>query len=442
MERYRIAFCVLCVCLFMVSTVMAEDITGFQTRPELSGASWTAAENWVTRLSLEEQQRLLGGKLPEISGPMSMEHPVFREFTRDLPDTFTWCDCEGFDWMTDVKNQGGCGACAAFSACGSVEALVRIVRDDPNYPVDLSEQHLFSCAGGDCPTGLYMGTAFDYFTANGVPDDACLPYTAVDGNCADSCEDWRSRVVQLDGWDLLWQYTVDEEALKSYVFQQPVSCYLEVYSDFASYQSGVYEYTSGSLLGGHFVVIVGWDDALDCWICKNSWGAGWGENGYFRIKRGEVEIGSWAMLPFYTVPPTPTPTPEPTSTPIPSPTPPADLGITLELSQLSFRTGDEFYLNAMLSNPGPALSPVAMWVILDVYSTYWFYPGWVQYPDIAYTWVDLMPGISDETIIAPFLWPDVTGSAEGLIFWAALLDADMQTILGTLDSVEWGYGSD
>jgi C1A family cysteine protease len=66
-----------------------------------------------------------------------------------------------------------------------------------------------------------------------------------------------------------------------------------VYQDFFSYRSGVYRHVSGGAAGGHCVEIVGYDDAQGCWICKNSWGANWGEGGFFRIAYGECQIDTW-----------------------------------------------------------------------------------------------------------------------------------------------------
>jgi len=59
----------------------------------------------------------------------------------------------------------------------------------------------------------------------------------------------------------------------------PIQTGFTVYQDFMSYQSGVYRHTSGSQLGGHAVKIVGWGS--DYWIVANSWGTGWGLNGFF-----------------------------------------------------------------------------------------------------------------------------------------------------------------
>ena len=36
-----------------------------------------------------------------------------------------------------------------------------------------------------------------------------------------------------------------------------------------------------SVLGGHAVCAVGYDDAKQCLIVRNSWGADWGDHGYF-----------------------------------------------------------------------------------------------------------------------------------------------------------------
>jgi Papain family cysteine protease/Repeat of unknown function (DUF5648) len=63
-----------------------------------------------------------------------------------------------------------------------------------------------------------------------------------------------------------------------------------VYSDFFAYRSGVYRHVTGGLAGGHCVSIVGYDDAAGCWIAKNSWGAGWGDMGFFRIAYGQCGI--------------------------------------------------------------------------------------------------------------------------------------------------------
>ena len=45
----------------------------------------------------------------------------------------------------------------------------------------------------------------------------------------------------------------------------------------------------------HAVLLIGYgtENGVDFWIIKNSWGAGWGENGYIKVRRGnnDCKIG-------------------------------------------------------------------------------------------------------------------------------------------------------
>lgn len=90
----------------------------------------------------------------------------------------------------------------------------------------------------------------------------------------------------------------------------PMAIAFEVYSDFMHYKSGIYHHTfledkfNPFELTNHAVLLVGYgaDEATGekYWIVKNSWGEGWGEKGFFRIRRGtdECAIESMAVEAF------------------------------------------------------------------------------------------------------------------------------------------------
>ncbi|MFC1852493.1 C1 family peptidase [candidate division CSSED10-310 bacterium] len=268
------------------------ELANIQEALEKIGTPWIAAENPISQLPPEERRLLLGAadELPFIDSDKVMDYPVVLEGMSSQA-YFTWQNHDGKNWMTAVKNQGNCGSCGAFATLGSLEALIKIAYNAPSMTVNLSEQHLFSCGGGSCSEGWYLQEAFNYCKNSGVPDEACLPYTQRDNNCGNTCSDWQARAVKIADWHWVTSGQANINKIKNALKQGPVPTRMEIYTDFYSYKSGVYEHTYGGYEGGHFVVIVGWDDSKNCWICKNSWGTTWGESGYFRIKRGQVTIG-------------------------------------------------------------------------------------------------------------------------------------------------------
>ena len=93
----------------------------------------------------------------------------------------------------------------------------------------------------------------------------------------------------------------------------PIAVSFEVYSDFEAYQGGIYHHVTLSdsepgfdpfEITNHAVLAVGYGadpkTGEKFWIVKNSWGEDWGENGYFRIRRGtdECAIESIAVESF------------------------------------------------------------------------------------------------------------------------------------------------
>lgn len=66
-----------------------------------------------------------------------------------------------------------------------------------------------------------------------------------------------------------------------------------VYEDFLAYKSGVYQHKTGQALGGHAVKIIGWgvENGVDYWLVANSWNEDWGDQGFFKIRKGNNECG-------------------------------------------------------------------------------------------------------------------------------------------------------
>ena len=261
-------------------------------------AQWRAVEEYDAKNPM--RLGLLMDKNPSASGQHMLKTALLPFL---LPGAFDWRDVGGENFVTPVRDQGYCGSCWAFGAVAALESATLIGLDSPGIDLDLSEQALVSCTPISSCDGGELDMAAEVLLKQGTPVENCYPYLQHNAPCGDMCEGSLAfqNAYGIRGWGWVSHDTTpDLETLKNMlVTTGPLAVGFMVYQDFKAYQSGIYSYTSGELLGGHGALLVGYDDTLNCFIVKNSWGPAWGENGYFRIAYSEtkncVKFANWAI---------------------------------------------------------------------------------------------------------------------------------------------------
>ncbi|MDH5327803.1 MAG: C1 family peptidase [Gammaproteobacteria bacterium] len=223
---------------------------------------------------------------------MSDNPAVYKQKTSGAPQTFDWRNVHGRNFIDPIRDQGQCGSCVSHATAAGLEANARIhndlaVNDTTSIPLDLSEAYLHFCAAGrKCDQGWYVDNALDVAKKNGVPSEECYSYQAKDQSCS-VCNNWRDQVTQI----FKYQSINSVYLMKAWLSERgPLVTRFDVYDDFFDYSSGVYRYVDGDRAGGHAVLCIGYCDTRKAWLCKNSWGTGFGESGYFWIGYGECGI--------------------------------------------------------------------------------------------------------------------------------------------------------
>lgn len=279
---------------FVISN--AESLEEVQKRIIRNRLNWKAGTTSLSNKTKEQLQAMLIPDSESIGELKPCPNPIqfFLKKQAAIPDDFDW---RPLGKVTPVKDQNGCGICGAFAICAALESAIWIHN---NIELDLSEQHLAYCAGGSC-SGVSPGRAIEYAVSDGIPDEACHPFTSGTDACSNSCSDWQQRAWKIYNWGK----TSSQDEMKSRITDFPIIDYFIVYDDFQRYYtSGIYKWDGTSAaLGYHAVCVVGYSTSgtEKYWICKNSWGTSWGEDvngnpnngsngGYFRIQFGQCNI--------------------------------------------------------------------------------------------------------------------------------------------------------
>ncbi|GAB0100029.1 Putative cysteine proteinase CG12163 [Sergentomyia squamirostris] len=209
-----------------------------------------------------------------------------------LPKSFDWRE-KGV--VSEVKNQGNCGSCWAFSVVGNIEGVRAVMTGNLS---EYSEQELLDCdtLDGGCAGGLPDNAYKAIEQIGGLELESDYPYKARKGECTFSKPKVAVRVK--GAVDL----PKNETAMALYLVQNgPISIGINA-NAMQFYRGGIshpWKVLCRHSSIDHGVLIVGYGVAeyplfnktLPYWIVKNSWGRKWGEQGYYRVFRGDNTCG-------------------------------------------------------------------------------------------------------------------------------------------------------
>jgi len=258
--------------------------------------------------ALEPSPGMLTARFPRIrkykDGAYAIWKPnlnlLKRPLVKVLPKTWDWRAVSGHNWVSVVKDQGGCGSCVAFSVAAALESHQRIEKSNHNLNIDVSEAALFfvnerQCNQGEPRYGWSIPSALDFLCDEGACFEENYPYRPFNQNA--EMVEGSELTLKITGYDS----TTQTNLMKRWLCEEgPLLTSFNVYQDFLWYwnagANGIYSHVLGSSLGGHAVAVIGYDDNQSCWICKNSWGSTQGNDGSFQIAYGQCGIDSKMYL--------------------------------------------------------------------------------------------------------------------------------------------------
>lgn len=212
-------------------------------------------------------------------------HGICERSIENLPSSVDWSDKLPSGYAT--KDQGACGSCWATAAAGILQLYGELVG---NKTVDVSPQGMLGCAPNPLECGGQGGCqgstpelALDWAALHGIHSTKVQKYTATNDCPKPSLRAPPS--LTITGYMLL-ETNKGRQVLDALVLAGPLIASIAA-SSIHSYGGGVFDgCPKKNPVVDHSVMMMGYGvDGLKYWKIRNSWGAHWGERGFFRLRR-------------------------------------------------------------------------------------------------------------------------------------------------------------
>ena len=234
----------------------------------------------------------------------------------ELPESFEWRNVDGVNYVTWDKNQhipSYCGSCWAQGVTSALSDRLSIMAKGKGAQINLSPQELINfSAGGTCNGGNPSG-AYRWIKDNGIVDQTCQIYEAFNKGgsrgkeCGDECvcETCSPNATSFSPGTCApvldppkvyvseYGSVKGADKMKAEIFARgPIGCGISATDAFEDYTGGIYSEKKRFAMVNHEISIAGWgvEDGVEYWVGRNSWGAWWGEGGWFRIKMHEDNL--------------------------------------------------------------------------------------------------------------------------------------------------------
>lgn len=190
------------------------------------------------------------------------------------------------NFCTPIEDQGSIGSCTAQATASAIELLN---NRDKRYK-DISRLFIYyynrlAINRVNVDSGAYIRDSIKTVSKQGAPLESLWPYAVqkfkMKPNAIAINDALRRRVT------LYERVTSHEGCIDALNNGFPVIIGFYVYSSFMSkevYRTGRMPYPNTAkekLLGGHAVLLVGYNNQHQTYIVRNSWGNRWGDQGYF-----------------------------------------------------------------------------------------------------------------------------------------------------------------